>query len=368
MKKVAAAFVISLFCIQALFAQTEKENPFSFGASYIGDFVSNFHGGIKTGSEYLGKANLTVGFDTEKAQWWKGGELFINGMTTHGGEPSATLIGDFQKASNIDAGDHIALYELWYKQTFGKFDITAGLQDLNVDYAVSESGLLFNNSYFGIHSVCSENIPVPIFPLTALGLNVGWNISDDYRLQAVVFDGVPDDFSINPYNVKWTLSRWQGFLALSEFQVKKSIVKGRGGVYKIGFYLQDSQEITNDTHKNYGFYLVADQEISDQITLFMQTGTSPKKWNNHYFCYGLGMNWKNFNTKRPNDIIGLAFNHARFKNNPAGNETVVELIYHFQLNKNSYLCPDLQYIANPAGTGEKLQNALVGMLRFGIEF
>ena len=42
-----------------------------------------------------------IGFDTEKANFWKGGELFINAANTHGGEPSASFIGDYQVASNI---------------------------------------------------------------------------------------------------------------------------------------------------------------------------------------------------------------------------------------------------------------------------
>jgi len=34
----------------------------SFGASYTGDMVSNFKGGIKTGTTYLGMATITCRF------------------------------------------------------------------------------------------------------------------------------------------------------------------------------------------------------------------------------------------------------------------------------------------------------------------
>ncbi|GHU68954.1 porin [Bacteroidia bacterium] len=357
-------FFIGILFPHFIFAQSEKENALNFNASYTGDIAGNFHGGIQTGSAFLGKANLTMNFDTEKAGWWQGGEFFINGMNTHGDEPTATLIGDFQTASNIDAGNHTALYELWYKQTIGKVRLTIGLQDLNADYAVSENGGLFNNSYFGIHSVCSDNIPVPIFPLTGLGVNVHWKITGDYHFQTVIFDGNPGDFEQNPYNVKWQLNAEDGFLSVSEFHAKKSWIKNRSGAYKIGGYFHNSKE----TGKNYGFYLVADQEINDRLSLFTQIGFSPKKLNNHDQCYGLGLNYKPFLEKRPDDLLGFAANHAIFRNNPAGNESVFELIYHFQVNENVYLRPDIQYIINPAGTGKKLPNALVGILRFGIEF
>ncbi|MDR2824516.1 MAG: carbohydrate porin [Prevotellaceae bacterium] len=49
-------------------------------------------------------------------------------------------------------------------------------------------------------------------------------------------------------------------------------------------------------------------------------------------------------------------------------ECVIELTYHFQLNENIYFSPDFQYIINPAGTSEILDNAFVGMLRFGVKF
>ena len=142
-----------------------------FGAFYTGDLVSNVSGGIQRGTTYLGLANIVAGFDTEKANWWKGGELFVNIGNTHGGEPSKNLVGDIQGVSNIEAGNLTFMYELWFKQRFGNFEIGLGLQDLNVDFASSENGALFTNSSFGIHSSIADNVTSPIFPLTALGLN-----------------------------------------------------------------------------------------------------------------------------------------------------------------------------------------------------
>ena len=48
--------------------------------------------------------------------------------------------------------------------------------------------------------------------------------------------------------------------------------------------------------------------------------------------------------------------------------TGVELIYQCQLCEHVYLRPDIQYIMNPAGTEYKLNNALVALIRFGVEF
>jgi porin len=42
-------------------------------------------------------------------------------------------------------------------------------------------------------------------------------------------------------------------------------------------------------------------------------------------------------------------------------------MYHFNVTENLYIRPDLQYIVNPAGSGQKLKNAFLGIFRFGFE-
>jgi porin len=368
-RKLTLLALAGMILPSASMAQTGNENPFSFSASYIGDVVGNFSGGIKKGSAYLGMANLRIGFDTQKAGWWKGGELFVNGCNTHGDNPTKTLIGDFQTVSNIEADSHTYLYELWYRQIIGKTSVTVGLQDFNSDYAVSENGGAYINSYFGIHSVCSDNVPVPIFPLTALGLNFHWDISQQVHWQVALFDGRPDDFNQNKHNLKWSLGKRQGFLAVTEAQWKQSLVKGQEGIYKIGVYYHHSKMGEDEgRHRDYGVYLIGDQNVNERLALFTQIGLSRKKDNNHYACFGAGANYKNFSAKRPDDMVGLAFNHAVFDKSIGGNETAIELVYNFQVNNNVYLRPDIQYIINPAGTDMNLNNALVGILRVGIEF
>ncbi|WP_082769032.1 carbohydrate porin [Paraglaciecola hydrolytica] len=51
----------------------------------------------------------------------------------------------------------------------------------------------------------------------------------------------------------------------------------------------------------------------------------------------------------------------------ASSETAVELFYHWPLNKNLVLKPDLQYIISPSGN-HKINNALVFTLRLELNF
>ena len=365
---IGAYVLLSLNTVQGQNDSTKRELPFSFEASYIGDVVRNFSGGIKKGTTYLGLANLKVGFDTESANWWKGGSFFVNVGNTHGGEPSATFVGDFLGVSNIEAGNLTFMYELWYKQNFGRFDITLGLQDLNADFAVSENGALFTNSSFGIHSNIADNVTTAIFPLTALGANVQWNISDAFLWQAAIFDGTPDDFATNPYNTDWKLSKNQGFLAISEFQINKSLLKGKTGSYKFGVYYHEHNDTIEVQQRNGGFYFVGDQQITNKLSVFSQIGLSPRKTNLNNSYFSVGLNYNGLLKSRPADQLGVAVAYAGFNNAAIASEMAIELTYKFEINKNIYLKPDIQYIINPAGTGAKLNDALVGFIRFGIDF
>ena len=347
--------------------ENSKVSPLKFNASYVGDVVSNFSGGIKKGTTYLGLANLKAGFDTETASWWKGGRLFVNIGNTHGGEPSSTLVGDFQGVSNIEAGNLSFLYELWYRQNLGKIDITLGLQDLNADFAVNDDGAMFTNSSFGIHSSIADNVAPPIFPLTALGANVKWNISDTFLWEAAVFDGTPDDFKTNPYNTEWKLSKNQGYLAVMELQVKKSLLSGKTGNYKVGVYYHQHNDTIALEQKNGGLYFVGDQQISDKLYIFSQIGLCPKKMNKNNRYISLGLNCKGLIETRKNDQFGIAIAYAGIHDSKVGSETAIEMTYKFELTKNIYMRPDIQYIINPAGTDVKLQNDLVGFIRFGVD-
>lgn len=357
-----------LFNINAQNADSQKMSSFELSASYIGDVVSNFNGGIKRGTTYLGLINLKAGFDTEKAKMWKGGKAFVNLGNTHGGEPSATFVGDFQGVSNIEAGNLTFLYELWYKQQVGNVSFAIGLQDLNSEFALSENGGLFTNSSFGIQSSISDNIPTPIFPLTALGVKASWDISSQNKLQLAIFDGTPDDFQTNPYNTEWKLSENDGYLAVAEYQLNKSMFKGLNGSYKFGTYYHHHKTSENNIENNGGAYLIIDQNVSSKMAVFSQIGFSPSKLNNHNRYFSFGVNLNDIIKNRPNDIFGFALAYAGINGNSIGSETALELTYKISVCDRMYIRPDIQYVINPAGTGVKLDNALVGFIRVGLDF
>jgi len=355
--------------------EDEKQPALSFYGSYKGDFVSNFKGGIETGSTYLGLADLFLELNTENAGLWRGGTFMVHGANTHGGEPSADLIGDFQFISNIEAGNHTFLYELWYSQTFGNFHTTIGLQDLNAEFANSEFGGLFINSSFGIHSVIADNIAAPIFPLTSPGITICWEASSRLNLKTAIYKGCPIDFDDNPHNLKWDLNYSDALLWVGEANLHCSPDEDCAQMIKVGaFYHQHCEDATvsDDLESDYGFYMVGDHRVSPAndyakgLSVFYQLGLSPKNDNVGYI--GTGIHYTGLFSAKGKDTFGLAMAKGVMNKDAGKDETTFELTYKLQINDFFYLQPDIQYIINPRGTDDTLDNALVGLFRLGLEF
>ncbi|WP_320168356.1 carbohydrate porin [Mangrovibacterium marinum] len=369
---------LALLVAGQTFAETKndsEEPAVSLYGSLKGDFVANLKGGLETGSTYLGLADLFLEFDTHKAGLWKGGTFLIHGANTHGGEPSANLIGDFQVVSNIEAGDHTFLYELWYAHTFGNFQTIIGLQDLNAEFANSEFGGLFINSSFGIHSIIADNIAAPIFPLTSPGITICWEPSDRLNLKTAVYKGCPIDFDDNPNNLKWNLNHQDALLWVSEANLHCGNGEECLQTIKAGFFYHqhcDQPEISDELESDYGFYLVGDHRISTQnesgkgLSVFYQLGVSPRNDNVAYI--GSGIHYTGLFSSKGNDNLGLAMARGIMSDEDGRDETTLELTYKLQLNNHIYFQPDLQYVIHPRGTDLAVNNAMVGLIRFGLDF
>lgn len=364
--------LFSLICVGQEQAEICK-SPLSYSASYVGDAVRNFHGGITPDNGYLGCANIRINFSTDKANWWHGGEFMVNGANTHGSTPTESFIGDFQGAINIEAGNLTYMHELWYKQTFGKLTTVIGLQDVNAEFITSDNSSLYINSSFGTPSTISENIHAPIFPLTAFGLQIHYHFSEQNALKIAIFDGFPDEADVNPYNLKWRLGNKDGYITFTEFSTKLSLLRENEGNFRFGAYTHNHLTDTTKFIRKYGFYLVADQYLytsnrGQTFAVFVQASYGPSKENLNNYYLGMGLNISNIRMRKINSTLGIAMAHAGLKTPEYIHETSIELTYKMELTENISIQPDVQYIINPMGTGTALDNAFVGILQFGLNF
>lgn len=353
---------------------TSKREALLFEANYTSDFVDNLHGGIKTGTAYLGQINLAFTLNTKDFGMWKGGEFYIQIQNSHGATPSVKLVGDNQKFTNIENGNYTYLYELRYKHDFEKLWINLGIIDLNSEFIVTEEGFSFINSSFGVIPTVSENIPLSIFPKNALGAMLNYSISSKISFQISLLDGDPRNLDEDSYNLKHKISKKEGLYYSGELIVSNQKSKYKlSGYFHSGNFIDVVDSLTIHNH-NYGFYAIADQYIYDfsesrKLRGFVQIGYAPMNRNILDFYLGAGFNFYS-PFKRKDDVVGIAFAYAslcndfyRLNSNSYKNyELAIECNYSFSINHHLTIQPNSQYIINP-GMSVKLSNSWVTTLR-----
>lgn len=168
---------ISIFAILIFVHPSFCQKKIEKELSYTSDFAFNLSGGNRTGAAWLGCFQATVLLNTEKLNLWKDGTIKFSYISTHG-QSFSELTGDLQIASNIDAGHMATTFELWYQHRLEKLKMTFGILDLNALFSYSELALSLINSSFGIQPTISGNMPVPIYPITALGAAIEYQLNN----------------------------------------------------------------------------------------------------------------------------------------------------------------------------------------------
>lgn len=151
-------------------AQETAEVP-TVGASYVTDVISNVDGGVRPGTAWLGRADLSITLPVAALSLT--GSVFADVIAIQGGDFSGRYAGDAQIVSNVQAPAAVRLYELWYEAPLtGGLGAKIGLVDLNTEFDVQSVGAGFINSSFGVgpeFSQSGDNGP-SIFPAPAPAL------------------------------------------------------------------------------------------------------------------------------------------------------------------------------------------------------
>ena len=347
------------------------------------DFLANVSGGLKQDSTILGNIDLTVEFDSEKLNLWKGGTFFAYILGNYSSNQGMTnYAGDFQTSSNIEAPQTMHIYELWYQHEFSdKFSILFGLHDYNSEFDVLEYGALFINSSFGIEPEISQVTP-SIFPNTALTLRVSAKLSDRAYILATLNDGVVG----NPNNDKVATVEWRkddGFFSSVEIGISENEAYD-ANYYKlaIGSWYHSAKTenfagIVDD--KNGGVYIIGEKSLysydESVISAFFQVGVADQQRNVVGSYIGIGITYKGLFPNRNKDILGLAVANAitskEYRNFSAGSadvyESTIELTYELALKDWFVVQPDIEYIINPS-MDNNVENALIVGVRVTLSY
>jgi len=383
-RNVLLLFIV-LYC-KICAGQEKPDDAIVFSTTVTGEFITNFSGGIKKGYTYVGKEELTLGFNTEKGKWWRNGFFFVHGLNTHGNGPSANLTGDLQILSNLEAGDHTGLFEFWYSHQLGKFTFLLGQHDMNTEFLGSKYSSIFVNSSFGIMPSISLNMPISIFPMASPGFVIKYESEKNIIYRLGVYDGNPGNFENNRFNLHWSISADEGFFTIGEIEHVQKDGDVEIGDYKIGSYYHTGQfKSYTDTLKsikgNYGFYVLIDKALFPRsfsaahgLCIFIQSGITSPKCNMVHYYIGGGFRFHGILPNRFQDHLGIAFAHISLSKNYVNyatesvlSETTIETTYAFHFGGRYCIQPSMQYVVNP-GSNKNLNNSFVGLLRFSLTY
>ncbi len=318
---------------------------------YTADLVVNTHGGIKTGTVYQGYAEAGVEINP-----WKNGRFNFSVGSTHGGRPTATLVGDWQEMDNIESANHFFVLDAWYSHTIDKVTIKAGLQAGDDSFSVYAATDNLQNTAFGGNAVLMSGGNLPTMPSNGLGLTAQWQISNAVSWQVGFFGHVIDLGDDNDFNLKHKLSD-NGYVIVTEAQLTpiQTLVLKAGAYYR-----------TNND--NNGFYAACEKSFHLQgnrdVNTFITGGYAPRAIDAATASITCGASLTSLFSKSGADALSAGLATAHLDGHRW--ETAIELNYRYQLGRYFYVSPDMQWILNPMGDPEA-KNALVGTLRLGFE-
>ncbi|MCC6947355.1 MAG: carbohydrate porin [Bradyrhizobiaceae bacterium] len=379
-----------------------EEKGVEVGIEYIGEVFSVLSGGLRRGTTYEGRLDVSVDTDLEKLVGWKGGKTHVRLFQIHNsGRNVAENVGSIADPSNIDALPTTRLFTAWFEQDFGRFSIRAGQLAADDEFLVSDTAGGLLNGTFGWATIMSANLPSggAAYPLATPGVRLQVNPAENLSFLAAAFSGDPagrncsDDPQIcNRHGTTFSFSG--GAFLIGEAQVhvnQEEDAKGLAAAYKIGAWYHtgnfaDQRYGIDGTgaivslatapddalyHSgNWGMYAVVDRMIwragERSTSIFVRGGVSPSNRNLLSWYIDGGIGFKGLIPSRADDTLTVGVAYSRISKAaialdqdtlalsgppyPIRNaETVFELSYVAQLAPWWTLQSDLQYIVRPGG-------------------
>ena len=354
--------------------------PITADCVYTGEVFSNARGGIttKNATRYRGDLSLTLQLDTEKADWWDGGEFLVYLQHDHGRTLTQNFVGDGQYYSSIDTGldqSITQLGEYTYQHTFGEGlgSVKVGRQDANEHFAFASLGGDFLNSSF----ITLANIPLPTWPYQTLGVLSLWQADSQLRLGGGVYDHGQDR------QQWWSSTTDRGLFMIGQMDYEPFADDDDAllTVIRVGSWYTTSSTLSltgaSSFDGNYGVYTTLDQMLLTEhdddeqgLGAFLQFSWAPSDRNQVDLSHGAGLVCRGLFPGHDQDTLGLgytliSFSSAVTRSTGQTSENAVELFYKARVREWISVQPDLQYIVRPNGLE---RDAIVTGLRCEIAF
>lgn len=377
----------------------------SYGFSYYGDVMGNPTGGFRHGAIYDGRAKVVLDLDLEKIIGWTGLSFHGNAYEIHGGGLTRDHIGNLLTATSVEALNSMRLFKASFDQKLfgGKLTVRFGQFPADAEFLVSDTAVSqFVNTTFGWPGLNQSDLPSagPAYPLSALGVRVRFEPTENLTLMAATFDGDPagpgldDPQKRNNAGINFRLQDPPFTIAEAQYRYKLAAASGGlpgtvkiGGWYHAGPFddlrfdanglaLADprSTGIARRLRGSHAIYGLIDQQIyhlpdaaADKgINVFLRLTGAPSDRSTIDRYVDGGIKFSGFVPGRPDDSFGAGFAYARIggglrgasqdavafgKPGPVRDyEAVFEASYTAQIIPGWILQPDVQYILHPGGS------------------
>jgi porin len=357
-------------------AAVAAEPPLDLSAANVTDVLADVSGGLRREARILDKLDITAAYVGDNHNH-PGLSAFIDLQATNGANFSKTVIGDAQIASNLDAPAGVRVLDAWIARDFGgEGGFKTGILDLNSEFDVQATGVLFLNSSHGIgpdFSQSGENGP-SIFPNTGLGFAGWWLPGDHWQLKAGVFEGTAGD-PAHPGRTSLSVSNNEG--ALLVFEARNRIMPGvviGAGTWRYTARF-DALDGPGRVSGNSGIYGIIDGSLYSApeggrsgLSGWLRAGFADNRINPIGATLGGGLVYTG-PFGRNADQAGIAFGYVHFGSparhaasgagTPMGpSETTAEATYSFAVGESLTVQPDIQYVFSP-GADPMLADALI---------
>lgn len=376
----------------------------SYGVNYTGDYYQTASGGLSNGSSVNGLIEGYADLDLERMLGWKGGALHVNVYYLHGDGPSTKHVGNIFAVSNLEGLETFRLNELWFEQALleDKLKIKFGAIAADTEFFVSDTAGALLNDAFGWAGVVASNMVQggPAYPLTAMGVRLQFDPTENLTVLAAVFNGSPSDpLAADPQadNRHGTDFRFgDSALMMVEGQFRYDV--GLPGVVKLGGWRQFNDDIYADLltgapiDGSHGLYAIVDQQIwkndDDQaVSVFGRVSGAPSRQNPMDFYFDTGVVFAGFVPGRPKDALAAGFGYGNISNRlvaaqiangdpvTSSYEAVLEINYTATIGPGITVIPDFQYVWNPGGRieddnrpGQPIEDAAIFGVRTKVSY
>jgi porin len=216
-----------------------EKHGVSFSLEWDADIFANVRGGKEQAAVTDGLIQLGLDFDLKRLTGlsiFDASQLHVEGYYPYGTDIS-DYAGDLPGVNDNAAYNSPRLYELWFQKGYkvGLLESTLrlGLMGADQEFDVIDTAAFFINSSFGAQLPFSANVPVPVYPFTALGTRLEVAAGNDWNVKATlrsaVFDGnsaaptlgpfavnAPSSPSYNPHGINFHLNPGEGLIFLNE--------------------------------------------------------------------------------------------------------------------------------------------------------